>query len=720
MSVVDVLRGEVARERVDGKTVIVGATAAELRDFFTVPVYGSISGSLAQALGAESVAQGRALAVTGRAVAALGVLAISLAYLFVRALRWTRLLALLAASLAAVEATALLAQRLWPIVPETGALDVAFCGFALLTLLREIDFRRILILIARNRASNTQTILDRVVEDNFAGVIVADEAGNIRAASRAAAAILDTKGELLGRTTASFLPPYLSDEMRSAIEAAHRGERPSAKRREYRYRRRDGRRALLEYVVTPSRLAGGLAHTGTELPDMFVATLTFVDATEEREAASRISYLARFDTLTGLPNRNQFIEALDVALRRGALCAVVCFDVDRFKYLNDTLGHDVGDLVLQAVAGRARRLMAPGDLVARFGADDFAIICAGGNVGTRARTLAEDLIAQVGEPYDLSGHRQAVALSFGLAVAEPEGADSLNLLQRADTALAIAKANGGNSLVSFDPGMAAGLRKRQNLETHLWEAFEREEFEVHYQPQVDLADERIVGFEALLRWRHPLLGYVPPTEFIPIAEATGLILKLGAWVLEEACMTAATWPHPIALAVNVSPVQLARGDLVRTVAKALARSGLPADRLGLEITESVLLQENCGVRTAIDELLGMGVRFALDDFGTGYSSLTYIHKFPIAKVKIDRSFVSEIVMSQEAAAIVRAVAALTRSLDIRLNAEGIEAREQLDLLRLLGCAEGQGYLFGKPGPKETASKLIMSRASLIRADRAAS
>ena len=433
----------------------------------------------------------------------------------------------------------------------------------------------------------------------------------------------------------------------------------------------------------------------------------------------RITYLASFDTLTGLPNRNQFVDALDAALQRvrtaGKSCAVICFDLDRFKNLNDTLGHDVGDLVLKAVAGRARRLMAPGDLVARFGGDDFAIVCAGGDAMARAHDLAASLIANVGEPYDLDGGRQVVAASFGIAAAETHDDDPLGVLKRADTALSAAKASGGNTLACFDPSMAAAMRKRQNLETELWGAFERGDFELYYQPQVDLGDESLVGFEALLRWRHPQLGFISPADFIPVAEASGLIQRLGAWVLEEACATAASWPDPIKIAVNVSSIQFARGDFTRTVARVLAHSGLSAERLELEITESVLLEESHVVRTTIEELRDAGVRFALDDFGTGYSSLNYIRKFPIAKIKIDRTFVSEILLNQESASIVSAVATLAQNLDIRLNAEGIETREQLELLRRLGCAEGQGYLFGKPEPEEATALLIAARTPPLRA-----
>ncbi len=719
LSFVDVVRGDVAKERIAGKKVIVGATAAELRDFFTVPIHGAISGSLLQALSAESIAQGRALTSTGSLTSIAAILAVSLFFFALRRVPWTFTLGLLALVSLSVEVAALAVQSVWPVVPATGTVQAALLGFALLTLLREIDFRRILIMTAHNQRLNTQTMLDRVVEDSFAGVIVVDVDGVIRAASRAGAQMLCAGVDPIGRKAVGVLPPEIREAVRSVIEAARSGDLRVPKQRELAYMPSGGKTAVLEYAVTPSRLAGGVTYAGGKLPDTFVATVTFIDVSEERSAAARIAYLASFDTLTGLANRNQFVDALDSALRRvrdeGESCAVICFDLDRFKNLNDTLGHDVGDLVLKAVAGRTRRLTPPGDVAARFGSDDFAIVCSGGDAPARASELATALIANLGEPYDLGGRRQVVTASFGIAVAGMDDGDPLGVLKHADTALSVAKASGGNTLARFDPSMMAALRKRQDLETELWGAFERRDFELYYQPQVDLGDERLVGFEALLRWRHPQRGFVSPAEFIPVAEASGLIQKLGAWVLEEACATAASWPDPIKIAVNVSSIQFARGDFVRTVERALADSGLPAARLELEMTESVILEESHFVRTAIKELCDMGVSFALDDFGTGYSSLSYIRRFPIAKIKIDRSFVSEMPLNQELAAIVSAVAALARSLDIRLNAEGIETRDQLDRLRLLGCAEGQGYLFGKPEPQEEATRRVAASVPPPRA-----
>ncbi len=720
LSVIDVIDGKVDRSRIAGKKVIVGASATELRDFFRVPVYGSISGSLLQALGAESVTQDRALAGTGDLVSLAGIVAISLlVLLFLRRVRWTYSLAALAFASLTVEVVALAVQRFWPLVPATGAWQATLCGFALVTLIREIDFRRILILIAHNQTRNTQTILNRVVADNFAGVVVVDETGLVRAASRTAVEILEARTDLVGQLAAEFLPPKLTEAVRGAIEASRLGEQSDTRHDELEYRRRDGEAAMLEYVVTPSRLAGGLTRGGERLPDTFVASLTFIDVTEKRQAAERIAYLARFDTLTGLPNRNQFLEKLDAALRRqritGEPCVVICFDLDRFKNVNDTLGHDIGDRLLKAVAERSRRSLAPNDLLARFGGDDYAVVCYGDTAEARAVAFAENLIAAVGKPYDLLGHRQIIGISFGIAMPADTESDPLIVLKQADTALYAAKANGGNTISFFEPGLESGLHERRELELELWEAFEERAFEIYYQPQVDLSDGHLTGFEALLRWPRADGSFISPAEFIPVAEASGLIQRLGAWVLEEACRTAAAWPLPLTLAVNVSPIQFVRGDLARTIADALARSGLPASRLELEITESVLLQQSGLVRKALHQLREMGVTFALDDFGTGYSSLNYIRKFPIAKIKIDRSFIAEIPLSRESAAIISAVGALARSLDIRLNAEGIETREQVALLRLLGCQEGQGYLFGKPEPAESALELMRSSSEQAQA-----
>jgi diguanylate cyclase (GGDEF)-like protein len=370
--------------------------------------------------------------------------------------------------------------------------------------------------------------------------------------------------------------------------------------------------------------------------------------------------------------------------------------LDRFKNVNDTLGHKHGDLLLRAVAERTEELIGPGDLAARFGGDEYAVIHCGGTGSSAAVQLAHQLIRRIGEPYQVGGHRLIIGVSVGIAFIGQADSDPMQVMKNADTALYRAKASGGNAYAVYAAEMDSRLRARQALEVDLWDAFEGNQFEVHYQPQVELARGDIVGVEALVRWRHPKRGFVPPAEFIPVAEAVGLIEPLGAFVLEEACAAVARWPKQLKVAVNVSPIQFARGDLVAAVRSALASSGLPAAQLDLEITESLFLNENRAIAERIESLRALGVSFSIDDFGTGYSSLSYIRKFPVQKLKIDRSFVTGLPHDRESVAIVGAIAALAQNLGIRVNAEGVETPEQAAALRLLGCSEGQGFLYGRP------------------------
>ncbi len=438
-------------------------------------------------------------------------------------------------------------------------------------------------------------------------------------------------------------------------------------------------------------------------------------------AEERVAYLARFDTLTGLPNRNHFEEKLEEALERcrasGECCAVLFFDLDRFKAVNDTLGHEYGDRLLTAVARRLAEVVRSrpgGDMVARFGGDEYAVLMAGPVSATEAGVLAARLIDAVDEPFDLDGHRLIVGLSVGIALPKLAKTDVGTLMKNADAALYRAKASGGGAFRVFDESIEAAIRARRELEVELWDAFDRGELEAFYQPQVDLADRRIVGVEALARWRHPERGYVLPSEFVPVAEAVGLIEPLGLWILERACEDAARWPVPIKVAVNVSPLQFTRSDLAANVEAALARSGLAPGRLNLEITESLFLQENKAIGATIARLRALGVSFAIDDFGTGYSSLAYVRKFPVEKIKIDQSFVRGLPDDRESAAIVRAMCTLAQGLSMAVNAEGIETEEQAAMLRLFGCVEGQGYLFGKPQPAARLVEMLEAQAGTRR------
>ena len=451
--------------------------------------------------------------------------------------------------------------------------------------------------------------------------------------------------------------------------------------------------------------------------------------TARREAEARAERLARVDPLTGLPNRLLFRERLAEAVARAepgggdggsAADAVLCLDLDRFKSVNDTLGHTVGDALLAAVAGRLRSAVRDTDTLARLGGDEFAILQAGATSSSSsgrqpwdAAALAERLVDLVGRAYLVESHLVNVGASVGIAVLGGDGgggrADPDRALREADLALYRAKAEGRGTFRLFEPGMGARAQARRALELDLRRALALRELELHYQPQTNLATGRISGLEALLRWCHPGRGLVPPADFVPLAEEVGLIVPFGEWVLRTACRETARWPGDFSLAVNLSPVQFASPNLVAAVTSALAASGLPARRLELEITESVLLEESEAVLATLHRLRGLGARIAMDDFGTGYSSLSYLRSFPFDKIKIDRSFVRGLSGgggAGDCAAIVRAIAGLGASFGMATTAEGVETEEQLRRIRDEGCTEAQGFLVSRPVPAGEIDALL--------------
>ena len=402
--------------------------------------------------------------------------------------------------------------------------------------------------------------------------------------------------------------------------------------------------------------------------------------------------------------------------RHGTMLAVLCLDLDRFKQVNDTLGHPAGDALLRAVAGRLAGCLRDCDTVARLGGDEFAVIQAPLGRAEDAATLAQRIVKTLSEPYDLSGHNVMIGASVGIALAPADTADGDLILNMADMALYRAKADGRGVFRMFEPGMDTRMQARRVLESDLRRAVQAQEFEVHYQPLVDLPSGRVSALEALVRWRHPGRGLVRPDDFIPFAEETGLIGPIGAWVLHQACADAAGWPAEVRIAVNVSAAQFKGPGLIETVLDALAASGLPPERLELEITETALLADADATLAALRKLRAKGVRIAMDDFATGYSSLGYLRSFPFDKIKIDRCFIRDIETSADCKAIVRAVAGLGSNLGITTTAEGVETAAQLDQLRAEGCDQVQGFLFSRPVPARDVEALLGRTMEAVRAD----
>lgn len=470
----------------------------------------------------------------------------------------------------------------------------------------------------------------------------------------------------------------------------------------------DGRRPNAA-VAGMELLDGRIIHIRRQLLPQGGWVTTHEDVTEMQRANQKIAHLATHDLLTELPNRVAFTDKLRsaaAAAQHGHCFAVHSIDLDRFKEVNDTLGHPIGDAILKQAAARLTQLTKAGDFVTRVGGDEFVILQNAVEDPAIAATFADEIIANLSEPYGFDGHTVVIGASIGISLAPADGSDPDDLLKKSDLALYRAKEESRGTFCFFKSGMDSRLEERRQIETDLRIAIQEGQFVVHYQPLLDVAHGTVQCFEALVRWQHPTRGLVAPNDFIGVAEETGLIIPIGEWVLRQACRDAVTWPEDIKVAVNLSPAQFKRGDLVAMTTNALFAAGLAPGRLDLEITESVLLHDETWVQSVLNQLIVLGVGIAMDDFGTGYSSLSYLRSFPFTKIKIDGSFIADLGGQTDALAIIQATIQLSKRLGMETTAEGVETMEQLAILTAEGCTQAQGFHISPPIPGSEIPKLL--------------
>jgi diguanylate cyclase (GGDEF)-like protein/PAS domain S-box-containing protein len=556
--------------------------------------------------------------------------------------------------------------------------------------------------LARVRLEQTKKFLDTIIENVPAPIVVKDPATHeFVLVNQAYEQFVGVPRERLIGNTAFELFPLEEAELIAKFD--HEAVKLN--------KRLIGAEFLLQTPANGARVVTTTSLVVRDETDKPTYLITVIDdITERKRAEEKIAYMAHHDPLTGLVNRARFADQLEVrlaSLTAGTQLTVLFLDLDHFKYVNDTLGHLVGDELLMAVADRLRICVEETDTVARLGGDEFAIIHVETEGVEDTSCLADRICAAIKAPYDLGGLQANVDVSIGIARAPREPIRSAELMKRADVALYRAKGDGRSVYRFFEPGMFARIAARRSLETDLRNGIARGEFQLFYQPVVNIEDNRIVGLEGLLRWHHPDRGTISPAEFIPVAEETGLIVPLGEWVIRQACADAANWPSEIKIAVNLSPAQFRNQNLAQVVINALAASAVAPCRLELEITEEILLGHSRENLAVLEQLRKLGIQVVMDDFGIGYSSLNYLRLFPFDKIKIDRSFVKDLSNGNELSlAIVQAVTRLAKVLKVPTTAEGIETEEQLALARAAGCSEFQGYLFSKPKPAAEITQLL--------------
>jgi diguanylate cyclase (GGDEF)-like protein/PAS domain S-box-containing protein len=552
------------------------------------------------------------------------------------------------------------------------------------------------------------SLLLREVEDNDADWLWQTDANLIlsRVSTRMARCAEKTEAELLGAPFFDILINQLTEKSKSLPATIKKINKCFQQRKSF------------SDVIVPVSINGTSRWWSLSANPIFDEADKFIgyrgvgsDITKLRQSEEKIAYMARYDALTGLPNRTMvhdtLAEQLQRAIRLSSNATLMFLDLDRFKTVNDTLGHPLGDRLLCIVADRLRAVVGNSGMLGRIGGDEFAIVISEKETPANIMALAEHIIEETSQPYEISGHNIVIGVSVGLATGPTDGTSVDVLLRNADLALYHAKNNGRGTYCKYDSTMHAEAEERRQIEVQLRDAINRNLLMLHYQPIFSADGATINGFEALLRWQHPELGDIPPTKFVPIAEEAGLINIIGEWVIRTACHTASTWPEHVKVSVNLSPIQFNNPNLTTVVMNALAQSQIAPERLELEITEGVFLMENATTSLILGQLQALGVGIALDDFGTGYSSLGYLRKANFTTIKIDRSFVHGTIAGQgENSAIIRAIVAMADSLEITTTAEGAENQADLDAVRALGCKQVQGFVYGRPMPADEALALF--------------
>ena len=560
----------------------------------------------------------------------------------------------------------------------------------------------------RDALASANANLDGAMANMSQGLVVFDAAGAVVLANPKVAGLLGVGEASLapGATHADLVAEVLG---RAGVAAADLD----------RHLRREARLLRTRRAMVRTLEVGGRELSVTQAPMPDGGTIaTLADVTEQRRVEGRMNFLANHDALTQLPNRTllrQRVEEAIVRARRGRGFAVHCLDLDKFKFVNDTMGHAVGDELLVQVAERLSRCLRETDTVARLGGDEFAILQADVSDEAGCAVLANRVLESVSAPYSIQGNDVVIGVSIGIACGPENGLDHGALLQAADTALYKSKEEGRGRYSFFAAELNDRLVARRDLERDLRSALENGELSLHYQPLLDASTQVICGFEALMRWRHPTRGMVPPSDFIPIAEETGMIRAIGAWAMDTACRQAMAWPVEAKVAVNVSAVQLRDADFRSMVTATLARTGLPAARLELEITESTLMSDGTNVVEVLQSLRETGVSVAMDDFGTGFSSLSSLNSFPFTRIKIDRSFVRDLHERSNSQQIIRAIVTLGKTMGMSITAEGVETRLQLAFLEEVGCDVIQGYLVGRPIPDSEVAATLRAQTKPLAA-----